>query len=91
MKKIIITGMAGPPVVAALGFAAPAQAARSYFGADESKRTEICGTPDLAGSFGNARTNLQNNFGPDRALENLHKNLDPGAAVDNLKVNLGIG
>ena len=91
MKKIIITGMAGPPVVAALGFAAPAQAARSYFGADGVEAHGDLRYDGPAGSFGNPRTNLPHNFGADRALENLHKNLDPGAAVDNLKVNLGIG
>jgi hypothetical protein len=91
MKKIIVTGIAGAAVAATLGFAAPAQAACSYFGDDAASHREICGVPDLATTVGNARTNLQNNFSPERALENLKDNLDPGKAVDNLKGNLGLG
>jgi hypothetical protein len=92
MRTIVLAGVAGVAVAAAVGFAAPAQAAPcSYFGADAANRRVICGVPDLAGSLANAGTNLQNNFDPQRALDNLQRNLDAGTAADNLQKNLGLG
>ena len=79
-----------------LAFAASAQADAatcSYFGADESNPDSqgICGVPDLAGTFGQVRTNLANNFSPKVAAGNLQGNLDPGTAAGHLQDNLDPG
>ena len=44
--------------------------------------------PDLAGTFGQVRTNLANNFSPQVAAGNLQGNLNPGTAAGNLQGNL---
>ncbi len=44
--------------------------------------------PDLAGTFGQVRTNLANNFSPQVAAGNLQGNLNPDTAAGNLQGNL---
>ena len=63
------TVIAAALVAVPLAFAAPALADAapcSYFGAGESNSASqsICGVPDLAGTFGQVRTNLMTNFSP---------------------------
>ena len=89
------TVIAAALVAVPIAFAASAQAAPcSYFG-DESKPESqgICGVPDLAGTFGQVRTNLANNFSPQEAAGNLRGNLDPGTAAGNLEhaITHGVG
>ena len=90
------TVIAAALVAVPIAFAASAQATPatcSYFGADESKAESqgICGVPDLAGTFGQVRTNLENNFSPKVAAGNLQGNLDPGTAAGHLQGNLDPG
>ena len=90
------TVIAAALVAVPIAFAASAQAAPcSYFGADESKPDSqgICGVPDLAGTFGQVRTNLAKNFSPQEAAGNLRRNLDPGTAAGNLEhaITHGVG
>ena len=97
MKKIIIASIAGAGAAAVLGFAAPAQAetpagACSYFSTNQSDAAVgaargICGLPDLAGTFGDIRANLANNFSPSNAATNLHDNFSPGNAATKLQDN----
>ena len=89
------TVIAAALVAIPIAFAASAQAAPcSYFG-DESKPESqgICGVPDLAGTFGQVRTNLANNFSPQVTAGNLRGNLDPGTAAGNLEhaITHGVG
>ena len=89
------TVIAAALVAVPLAFAAPALAdsgtdtSCSYFGTDESEPGSqgMCGMPDLAGTFGQLRTNLATNFSPD-VVGKLQKNLDPGAAAGQLQKNL---
>ena len=90
------TVIAAALVAVPIAFAASAQAAPatcSHFGTDESnpKSQGICGVPDLAGTFGQVRTNLANNFSPQEAAGNLRGNLDPGTAAGHLQGNLDPG
>ena len=90
------TVIAAALVAVPIAFAASAQATPatcSYFGADESKPDSqgICGVPDLAGTFGQVRTNLANNFSPQVTAGNLRGNLDPGTAAGHLQGNLDPG
>jgi hypothetical protein len=89
------TVIAAALIAVPLSFAAPAQATCSdgYFGADEStlESQGICGVPDLAGTFGQVRTNLANNFSPQVAAGHLQGNLDPGTAAGHLQGNLDPG
>ena len=76
------TVIAAALVAVPLAFAAPALAEAapcSYFGAGESNSGSqgICGVPDLAGTFGQVRTNLTTNF-------NLGRRAAGTPAGDNL-------
>ena len=92
------TVIAASLVAVPIAFAASAQAAPatcSYFGADESKSESqgMCGVPDLAGTFGQVRTNLANNFSPGKAAGHLQDNFNPGKAAGNLEqaITHGVG
>jgi hypothetical protein len=90
------TVIAAALVAVPLAFAAPALAQAtpcSYFGAGESNSESqgICGVPDLAGTFGQVRTNLTTNFSPQVAAGHLQGNLNPGTAAGNLQGNLNPG
>jgi hypothetical protein len=95
MKKTILAGIAGAAIAGAIGFAAPAQAACSYFG--NGPRTEayngICGVPDLATTASQSIANLHSNLDPGQAGTNLQNNFDAGSAAENLQhaVTHGVG
>jgi hypothetical protein len=87
------TVIAAALVAVPLAFAAPALAEAapcSYFGAGESG---ICGVPDLAGTFGQVRTNLTTNFNLGTAAGTLRDNFKPGTAAGNLEhaITHGVG
>jgi hypothetical protein len=92
------TVIAAALVAVPLAFAAPALAEAapcSYFGAGESNSESqgICGVPDLAGTFGQVRTNLTTNFNLGTAAGNLRDNFNPGTAAGNLEhaITHGVG
>jgi hypothetical protein len=89
------TVIAAALVAVPIAFAASAQAAPcSYFGDESNPKSQgICGAPDLAGTFGQVRTNLAKNFSPQEAAGNLRRNLDPGTAAGNLEhaITHGVG
>ena len=87
------TVIAAALVAVPIAFAASAQAAPcSYFGDESNPKSQgICGVPDLAGTFGQVRTNLANNFSPQVTAGNLRGNLDPGTAAGHLQGNLDPG
>jgi hypothetical protein len=92
MKKTIVAGLAGAAIAGgALGFAAPAVAdtpSCTYFNPNaDNNGAGICGLPDLAGTFGNIRTNLANNFSPSAAVGNLQNNFSPSKAAQNVQNN----